>query len=360
MALWLSIFAPLFRRILRTMSEPPILNFPVYLNYLPPDAGAQYEVMRNVHVATLGAYIWDMLSTTAQEVKMLRARSITVSMFAYWLTRSLTLVVLVLCVLFRTGPIYNCQGLNRAVNGISVITVAASTFLFLKRVQAVFFDNKAVSWSISALWLANVVVAGLVPLGLRGNEIADTKHCAVTGEPPYLVASTITYLIYDSLVFLVISAKIAMSYTVNWRPTTWRIFLSRSSSSCLSQSILRGGQQYYLSVSTFNDHHCYTDWIKPSASVCVNVASVILFFTPAVPPAYRTISMLPAMVLTNSMACRVFRDLFLKDIQPGGDTKDDAPAIFTTTVQCQIGGGSRETKTNVSREDAWGKPRVIP
>ncbi|TFK36468.1 hypothetical protein BDQ12DRAFT_667878 [Crucibulum laeve] len=41
----------------------PILNPNVYLNYLPPETANQFEVTRNIYLATVGALIWDMLAS---------------------------------------------------------------------------------------------------------------------------------------------------------------------------------------------------------------------------------------------------------------------------------------------------------
>ncbi|KAH7888390.1 hypothetical protein F5I97DRAFT_1803192 [Phlebopus sp. FC_14] len=306
------------------MSEPPILNPGVYLNYLSPQTAAEYEVFRNVHIATLGAYIWDMLSSSSQEFKMMRTTGsrVTVNFVAYWIARYV--LFLLVDPLFtiqheEPGPMTHCQGHILGVDTTYILAGAASSFMFLRRVQAVFFKNRVVRWCFAVLWIANVIIGCIMPMGTTASEIANTKHCIVTGEPSYIAAGCISSLVYDSLVFLAVSYKVNTSYSLDRNPLNWKTFFSRPRSPRLSKSIMQGGQQYYL------------------ASVFANIIASLLLLIQTVPLAYRILLMLPVLALTTSMACRVFRHLFLEEIeQEGGSGHGNLGAL--TTVIDQISG----------------------
>ncbi|KAI6099951.1 hypothetical protein EDD16DRAFT_1657281 [Pisolithus croceorrhizus] len=53
------------------MSSPPILNPNVYLNYLLPSIASEYELDRNVNLATAKALIWDILSSIPNDYRLI-------------------------------------------------------------------------------------------------------------------------------------------------------------------------------------------------------------------------------------------------------------------------------------------------
>lgn len=70
------------------MSSPPILNPDVYLNYLIPSIASQYELNRNMTLATLGALIWDILSSIPSDYRLMQMGRASVVLFAYFVARS--------------------------------------------------------------------------------------------------------------------------------------------------------------------------------------------------------------------------------------------------------------------------------
>ncbi|KAF9229919.1 hypothetical protein BU15DRAFT_69640, partial [Melanogaster broomeanus] len=78
-----------------------ILNPNVYLNYLQFDVASDYEWSRNVDLATLGALIWDILSSLPEDWRIARTSKPTPVLFAYFSARILALVVVVLSVLAK-------------------------------------------------------------------------------------------------------------------------------------------------------------------------------------------------------------------------------------------------------------------
>lgn len=65
----------------------PLPNPDVYLNHLIPSIASQYELNRNMILATLGALIWDILSSIPSDYRLIRARKASVVMFAYFMAR---------------------------------------------------------------------------------------------------------------------------------------------------------------------------------------------------------------------------------------------------------------------------------
>lgn len=82
------IIDPLLQASLKAaMSSPPILNPDVYLNYLLPSVASEYELNRNVNLATLGALIWDILSSIPSDCRLIRIGKAPVVSFAYFIAR---------------------------------------------------------------------------------------------------------------------------------------------------------------------------------------------------------------------------------------------------------------------------------
>ncbi|KAF9231813.1 hypothetical protein BU15DRAFT_81964 [Melanogaster broomeanus] len=226
-----------------------ILNPNVYLNYLQPDVANDYEWSRNFDLATLGALIWDILSSLPEDWRIARTSKPTPVLFAYFSARILALVVVVLSVLAKTGPITNCGVLMLILYMFWVITTATSSFLFLKRVHAVFLPDRLVCHFFTFLWLAAFGASLLVLPGALHDyyEIANTKHCINHRIKDYVSVAFIMPVIFDALVFLAITYKIltGMSWHHTSTSRTWKAFWCGEALPRLSRAVLQGGQQYY-------------------------------------------------------------------------------------------------------------------
>ncbi|KAF9242892.1 hypothetical protein BU15DRAFT_72541 [Melanogaster broomeanus] len=187
-----------------------ILNPIVYLNYLQPSVANEYEVSRNVCLATLGALGWDVLSSIPEDWQIARTSKPTPVLFAYFSARTCALVVVLLSVLLRvTGPITQCGVFALTLCVFWVIASAASSYLFLKRVHAVFLKGRIVCHFFSFLWFAGCGTSFLTLIGPLNDyyEIADTKHCIGSGVADYVSAAFIVPGLFDTLVFLAITIQ---------------------------------------------------------------------------------------------------------------------------------------------------------
>ena len=150
-----------------------------------------------------------------------------------------------LCVV--AGPINNCTVIAIVLMALQTVSTAASSYLFLKRVHAVYHGNNIVRHLFSFMWLVGVGTSCAVFSGTLHDysEIADTKHCLRYQNQAQL---TITYtmpVVFDFLVYFAISYKIstAHGFPKKWG---WRDIWRGEAFPHFSQAILSGGQQYYL------------------------------------------------------------------------------------------------------------------
>jgi hypothetical protein len=270
-----------------------ILNPNIYLNYIEPTEAGKYEVARNVYLVTLGALLWDMLSSLNEDWQLIRTSKPSPVLFAYFSTRLCALVTALLSVLVKTGPITNCGVLAFNVRVFWVVATASSSYLILKRVHAVFFQDRIVCHIFTFLWLATFGVSLVVLPGPLKDyyELANTKHCAVREMESYVSAAYVVPMIFDGIVFLAITYKIHVFHGTS-KPRSWKTFVCNDALPRLSRAVLQGGQRYYLITTAFSVTRPFFDSLPTAAPVLSMTASRI-----------------PSMALTSVMACRVFRNL---------------------------------------------------
>lgn len=131
-----------------------------------------------------------------------------------------------------------------------VFASGSSSYLFLKRVHAVFFQERLVRHTFTVLWIAGVGASMLsLPNALHdGYEIADTKHCINNDNiKKYVSAAFVVPIVFDALVFFGISYKVLV-YHRSPKPMRWRSFCCAEALPHLPRAILQGGQQYYMYV----------------------------------------------------------------------------------------------------------------
>ncbi|KAF9241318.1 hypothetical protein BU15DRAFT_73444 [Melanogaster broomeanus] len=290
-----------------------ILNPDIYLNYLQPVDANAYEVARNVYLVTLGALLWDILSSLPEDWQLIRTSKPTPVLFAYFSARICALVVALLSVFVKTGPVTNCGVIVLNVRVFWVVTTTASSYLFLKRVHAVFHQERIVCRIFTILWLAafGATLVGL-PTSLDAySELANTKHCIARGLHSYESAAFIALVIFDGLVFLAITYKILVFHGTS-EPRSWKAVFCGDALPRLSLAVLQGGQRYYMYIFSLTDYYS-TPNFHDRITTAFNVTRPFLAFLPPASPVLRLASSaIPSVALTSAMACRVFRNLRLE------------------------------------------------
>ena len=144
------------------------------------------------------------------------------------------------------GPINNCTATAIALMALQAVSTAASSYLFLKRVHAVYYGNNIVRHFFSFMWLVGVGTSCAVFSGTLHDysEIADTKRCLRYQHHAQLTIAYILPVVFDNFVYLAISHKLLTSHK-RGKKWCWRDFWRGRMLPRFSQAMLRGGQQYY-------------------------------------------------------------------------------------------------------------------
>ncbi|KAJ3568518.1 hypothetical protein NP233_g5662 [Leucocoprinus birnbaumii] len=284
------------------MVNSTLPNPDVYLNHLSPDLASQLENTRNVYLVFLGIAIWDFLIYFLDDVKILIYSPITVTMICYMTTRVLAVAYMLILVVSQTRPIADCSALEIGMGVVCISTLIATSFLFLRRLHAVFFDQRTVRWLFNFLWLGASVMTVLLPMGVVAEHIDGTEYCVVQQIHSYAAISEFLLAAFDTSVFLAISYKLICCHAEVKISNvgTWKAFFNGNLPP-ISRALLRGCQHYYLTR------------IRRIASA-TTIGAGILLCLPNVPITYRPLLTFTDHVIAASMACRVYRNLRAQSI----------------------------------------------
>jgi len=144
------------------------------------------------------------------------------------------------------GSIAHCQTVQHVLSSFFFVSHAATDFLFLARVRAVYHNNKRVCSAFISLWVVDVGVLGLVFTGFRAREIADTKHCMNDGEQKWVAAIMLMPLFFDTMVYIFITIRLLSVQNPNEKKVTWKTICAGKSLPRVAGAVMQGGQQYYL------------------------------------------------------------------------------------------------------------------
>ncbi|KAI6114678.1 hypothetical protein EV401DRAFT_132724 [Pisolithus croceorrhizus] len=120
-----------------------------------------FPIYTNMNLATLGALIWDILSSIPNDYRLIRVGKPSVVSFVYFMTRPALVITIFLTVLLLTGPVSHCGAVSLGIVAFQVTSFAVASYLFLKRVHAVYFANKVVQHTFSCLSSSSALVADI-------------------------------------------------------------------------------------------------------------------------------------------------------------------------------------------------------
>ncbi|KAF8999684.1 hypothetical protein BDQ17DRAFT_1360787 [Cyathus striatus] len=252
------------------------------LAILPPEPEQQLEVAINIYMVTLGVLIWDMVISVPEDIVLIKRglKSINIS---YFLARASALGCLLQSVIAKMLPIAHCRTLEISITSCWIIAIASSSFIFLRRVKSLYKDNKLVYHAFFILYLIEVGVSIVLP-------IANTRHCVNTSIHQYVATAPFMLLTFNLLVFLAVSYRIIAGDMKSGEKSPWKAWIDGKAFHRLSNAVLQDGQPYYLFILV--------------TSIFISTVIVI----PSVPPVYGEALIVPDIVITSTMACRIYRN----------------------------------------------------
>jgi hypothetical protein len=128
-----------------------------------------------------------------------------------------------------------------------LLAMGCTSFLFLRRLQAVYFQHRIIHWLFFGLWLSVTGMTVTVVTGVRADHIAGTGYCIMYEIKSYTAVSEFLPAVFDTLVFFAISWKLISEHSFGSGCTDWKKFFTGNLPR-MSRALLRGGQQYYMCV----------------------------------------------------------------------------------------------------------------
>ncbi|KAJ7466245.1 hypothetical protein B0H11DRAFT_2307579, partial [Mycena galericulata] len=258
--------------------------------FLPPDIAYQVQITTYVFVGTLGAYLWDILSNLQSDYKLFTGR-ISLATVTYFFCRTFTLLYILGSAIFQSYPLIRCNLVQQLLNGCYFLAVPSNCLLFFLRVRAIFNRNPYLVAFFFCLWLGVLGAAATVPGAVKSTTIGPTSYCAISSAKSYIGISAIMPLVHDTTVFFAISLRLfGNTHASRGLRHNIKTFVTGEYLPHFSRALLKDGQLYYLSAVT------------------VNLLVVIMFYNKAVSQVYRTMFTVPGLMVTNAMACLVFRN----------------------------------------------------
>ncbi|KAJ7277426.1 hypothetical protein C8J57DRAFT_1309190 [Mycena rebaudengoi] len=295
------------------MSSPnatDLLNPLTPLAYLPPDFAYQSQIGNYITIGTLGVRAcldsicsaqfriltgihWDILCNTHNDYKLLFKHRIGLGTVAYFFSRLATLFYILMSTLFQTYPLNNCSVAAKANEIACVIALPANSFLFFLRARAIFDRNRYLILMFFCLWLG-VLGSALTPAlpgVLTAGNVGPTKYCMNIAGKAYGGLFTIPPLINDTIIFLAISWRMfQIAHVDNGLTANMKAFMTGEYLLPFSKAVLQDGQLYYL------------------ITVAANLPAAIMTFNTGISVEYRVMFYVCTVMVTNCMACHVYRN----------------------------------------------------
>ncbi|KAF9473269.1 hypothetical protein BDN70DRAFT_886012, partial [Pholiota conissans] len=250
----------------------------------------QSSVSIYILCGSLGVLLWDILDNASSDFYLIFKTHISFTTVVYLGSRMGSLEYAIGCNIFQTAPTGDCSGLEKIAGAFYPISLGLSGFLFFIRLRAVFNDFRSAVAFFFLLWLGLLGSTMIAPLTVHGTVIGDTRYCRDT-FPKAVYASILSPLIYDTLVFGAITCRLVMNVHVEMGiKDGFMVAFSGKYLPTFSRGMLKDGQKYYL------------------LSLIFNLMTVVIIFNTSVPVTMRSMWVTPNVVLTNIMACRVYRN----------------------------------------------------
>ncbi|KAJ6590208.1 hypothetical protein B0H10DRAFT_2233759 [Mycena sp. CBHHK59/15] len=261
------------------------------LSLLPPELATQLLFTRYVWAGTSAVFIWDILSNVKGDYMLLFKHRLGWPVAAYFLSRITSAAAAIGCVVFLTYPVRDCQAFHLAIALLFPLAIPLTSLLFFFRVRAVYCCARTVTIVFGLMWLAILGTSLIVPIATRGVNIGPTPYCSLGELAAYAAIIGLNPGLFDTAVFLAISYRLVGNTHVEYH--SWKqkasAFFTGAYLPSFSKSLFVDGQIYYM------------------ITVVTNIVAFVLLCVPGLGPAYSSFLVVPNVMLTNMMACRVYR-----------------------------------------------------
>ncbi|KAJ7782250.1 hypothetical protein DFH07DRAFT_935447 [Mycena maculata] len=259
------------------------------LSLLPPELATQLLLTRYVWAGTSAVFIWDILSNLKGDYMLLFKHRLRWPVAVYFLSRITSAAAAIGCVV-PEYPILSeiCHAFHLAIALLLPLAIALTSLLFFFRVRAVYGGARTVTIVFGLMWLSVLGTSLIIPIATRGVNIGPTPYCSLGELEAYVAIIGLNPGLFDTAVFLAISYRLVGNTHVEYHSWKQKVsaFFTGAYLPSFSKSLFVDGQIYYM------------------ITVITNIVALVLLCVPGLGPAYSSV---PSGMLTNMMACRVYR-----------------------------------------------------
>jgi len=270
-------------------------------NFDTPDAIYKLQTSLYVVVACLTLCVWDWLLVVSDEIIMIRHCQRRIGYLihgVYLITRICPIFSFVFTILLaESRSINTCRVLVQFIGVTNLVIMPTISGLFFIRASAVFSRNKYIIGIFGSCWLGvlGIFIFDSATILRRISTSGPSMQCFVvkhTDAWGYIGTAA-----YDTLMYFAISWRLAsFTMTDGWNSRA-KSFVTGSGLGGLSKALLRNGQVYYFLTIGF--------------SICV----VVFIYSPSISPEWNSLFLDPNITITSIMACRLFRELKLGQLE---------------------------------------------
>ncbi|KAF9471347.1 hypothetical protein BDN70DRAFT_888251 [Pholiota conissans] len=261
------------------------------LAFLDPESAYQTSVSIYVLAGSLGVLLWDVLDNIGSDFNLLFRNRVTFSTLVYFMSRLGSLGYVIASNIFETAPTGHCKAFETITDAFYPVSLGLSALLFFIRLRAIYNRDRIVVAFFFLLWLGLLGTTMIVPITILGGNIGPTQYCIDEDVPNAVYAAIISPLVHDTLVFIAITYRLVRNaHLETGLKDGMAVAFSGEYLPAFSKGLLKDGQKYYL------------------ISLISNLVTVIMVFDTSVPVPMRSMCATPNIVLTNIMACRVYRN----------------------------------------------------
>lgn len=197
----------------------------------------------------------------------------------------------------------------RVVGAFLAIALSSNCLLFFFRIRAIFDRDRLIVSFFFFLWLSVIGGSLASEFSISVIDIGPTKHCLPDVVKTYSAAGVILLMIYDGFVYFAISWRLLQHAYISGGLKKARSFVSGEGFPDFSKALFQSGQQFFAYVCPEVAIHSKLTIGENRITLVFNVVNIALVYIPGIPPDYRAIWTSPNFVVTNSMACRIFRNI---------------------------------------------------
>ena len=137
---------------------------------------------------------------------------------------------------------------NHLISWSGTLAACLSSFLFLIRAHAVFYESKGAKITLSILWALGSLGALTAPFSFKEGHIGKTQICTMLEVDRIGVAGAVAVGVFDTAIFVASYYKVVILTLGDNLRERVRGVIEGAEIGQVSKAIMQTGQLYYLYV----------------------------------------------------------------------------------------------------------------